>query len=172
MSASLVIRPAVEQDVPRILAFIQELAEFEKLLHEVVATEEGLRLSLFGPRPVAEVLLAELDGEPAGFALFFSTFSTFLGRPGIYLEDLFVRPAVRSRGIGRALLARLALLARERGCGRLEWSVLNWNEKAIRFYLNLQARPMKEWTIYRLTGEALNQLANEEDSKGIVRDGS
>jgi GNAT superfamily N-acetyltransferase len=153
------VRAASEEDVPLILSFINELAEYERLSHEVVATEEALREHLFGERPVAEVVIAEDGGEPAGFALFFHSFSTFLGRPGIYLEDLYVRPEFRGRGIGRALLVRLARLAKERGCGRLEWSVLDWNEPAIGFYKDLGASPVGGWTVYRVTGEALEGLA-------------
>lgn len=155
----LTIRPATGRDVSLILAFIRELAEYEKLSHEVVATEEGLHESLFGERPAAEVLLAHLGDEPAGFALFFHNFSTFLGQPGIYLEDLYVRPEHRGAGIGWALLAYLARLAKERDCGRLEWWVLDWNEPAIRFYRRLGASPMDDWTIYRLTGAALEEMA-------------
>lgn len=155
----LEIRPATEDDVPLILSFIGELAEYEKLSHEVVATEETLRQSLFGERRVAEVLLGHVGGEPAAFALFFHNFSTFLGRPGIYLEDLFVRPRFRGSGFGKAMLTHLARLAVERGCGRLEWWVLDWNEPAIRFYEKLGAEPMDEWTVYRLTGGALDKLA-------------
>ena len=125
----------------------------------MVATEDGLRQALFGPRPYAEVVLAEDAGAPVGFALFFHNFSTFLGRPGIYLEDLFVVPEARGRGVGRALLAHLARLAVERGCGRVEWAVLDWNAPAIRFYDSLGARPNDEWTVYRLTGDALTALA-------------
>ena len=157
--ASIEIRAAVEADVPLILEFIRGLAEYERLAHEVVATEDGLRHWLFGARPAAEVVFAEWEGEPAGFALFFHNFSTFLGRPGVYLEDLFVNPAHRGRGIGRALLAHLARLAMERGCGRLEWSVLDWNEDAIRFYRSLGALPMDEWTVFRVTDDALTALA-------------
>ncbi len=153
------IRPAVEADVGLVLTFIRRLAEYERLAHEVVATEEGLRRWLFGPRAYAEVVIAEWDGAPAGFALFFHNFSTFLGRPGLYLEDLFVDPAHRGAGIGRALLAHLARLAVERECGRLEWWVLDWNEPAIRFYRSLGAVPMDEWTVFRVTGEALTRLA-------------
>ncbi len=153
------IREATTADVPLVLALIRELADFERLADKVVATEEGLRAALFGPRPHAEVLLASSGGEPVGFALFFSTFSTFVGKPGLYLEDLFVREPARGKGAGRALLSRLAALARERGCGRLEWAVLNWNEPAIGFYERLGARPMDEWTVYRLTGDALASLA-------------
>jgi GNAT superfamily N-acetyltransferase len=151
---------AVEADVPLILRFIQELAEYERLSHEVVATEERLRETLFGPRPAAEVVIARAAGEPVGFALYFTTYSTFLARPGIYLEDLFVLPAWRSRGIGRALLTHLAQLAVRRGCGRLEWAVLDWNEPAIAFYRRLGARPMDDWTTFRLTGDALTRLAS------------
>ena len=154
-----VIRPATKADVPLILTLIRELAEFERLLHEVVADENLLREHLFGARPAAEVLLGfEADGEPIGFALFFQNFSTFLGRPGIYLEDLYVRPDKRGRGLGRALLTRLARLAVERGCGRLDWSVLDWNENAIGFYKKLGARIMEDWRTCRVTGEALTTL--------------
>jgi GNAT superfamily N-acetyltransferase len=153
------IRPATEADVPLILAFIKELAEYERLSHEVSATEDDLREWLFGERPAAEVLIAHTNALPAAFALFFHNFSTFLGKPGIYLEDLYVRPGFRGAGIGRALLVHLAKLARERGCGRLEWSVLDWNEPAIRLYKSLGASPVSGWTVYRVTGEALEELA-------------
>ena len=153
------IRPATEDDVPIILSLIRELAAYERLSHEVVATEGLLRESLFGERRGAEVLIACCKGAPAGFALFFHSFSTFLGRPGIYLEDLYVKPEFRGRGIGRALLAHLARLAKGRGCGRLEWAVLDWNEPAIKLYKSIGAVPMDEWTVYRLTGEALETLA-------------
>ncbi len=153
------VRAASEKEVPLILAFIKELAEYECLSHEVVATEESLREHLFGERPVAEVIVAEEGTDPAGFALFFHSFSTFLGRPGIYLEDLYVRPEFRGRGMGRVLLVHLARLARERGCGRLEWSVLDWNEPAIGFYRGIGASPVGGWTVYRVTGEALEDLA-------------
>lgn len=153
------IRPAAENDVPLILELIQGLAEYERLAHEVVATEEKLRHTLFGAKPVAEVLIAEQDGTPAGFALFFHNYSTFLAKPGIYLEDLFVKPSFRGKGIGKALLVRLARVAVERDCGRLEWSVLDWNEPAIRFYRSLGSRPMDEWTVHRVSGDALLQLA-------------
>lgn len=156
------IRLAANADVPLILRFIRELAEYERLLHEVVATEERLRETLFGARPAAEVVIAEdADGAALGFALFFHNYSTFLAQPGIYLEDLYVRPEARGRGAGRALLAHLARLARERGCGRLEWWVLDWNESAIRFYRSLGAQPMDDWTVFRLTGEELGRLADE-----------
>jgi GNAT superfamily N-acetyltransferase len=139
---------------------IRELAEYEKLSHEVVATEEGLRDSLFGGRRYAEVLVAEQGGTPAGFALFFHNFSTFLGKPGIYLEDLYVRPEVRGAGIGKKLLIHLAGLAKERDCGRLEWWVLDWNEPSIGFYKKLGAVPMDDWTVYRVSGTALEHLAS------------
>ncbi len=154
------LRPATDADVPLILALIRELAEFERLLHEVVADETRLREQLFGPRPAAEVILAfDTDGTPMGFALFFQNFSTFLARPGIYLEDLYVRPPFRGRGLGRALLERIARLAVERGCGRFEWAVLDWNESAIGFYKKLGARVMEDWRICRVTGEALETLS-------------
>lgn len=154
------IHPATETDVPLLLRFIKELAEYERLSHEVTATEEVLRESLFGERRVAEAMLAYADGEPAGFALFFHNFSTFLGRPGIYLEDLYVRPEFRGSGIGRALLAYLAKIAQERNCGRLEWWVLDWNEPSIGFYKSLGAEAMDDWTVYRITGEELEKLAS------------
>lgn len=156
------IRPATEEDVPLLLELIRELAEYEKLSHEVVADEEILRRNLFGDgHRGAEAVIAMADGEPTGFALFFHNFSTFLGRPGIYLEDLYVRPEYRSAGVGRALLAHLARLAVERGCGRLEWWVLDWNEPAIGFYEKLGAEAMDDWTVYRVAGEALERLAGE-----------
>lgn len=152
------IRQATADDVPTILALIRELADFERLLDQVTATEAQLRDALFGPRPYAEVLIARDGAEVAGFALFFHNFSTFLAKPGIYLEDLYVRPKYRGNGYGAALLARLAALAVERGCGRLEWSVLNWNQRAIDFYRSLGAQPLDEWTMYRVTGAALERL--------------
>jgi GNAT superfamily N-acetyltransferase len=154
-------RPAEPQDVPLIADLIRQLARFEKLEQEVVLTDELLMAGLFGTRPYAEAVLAEEEGQPIGFALFFHTFSTFLARPGIYLEDLFVLPDHRGRGVGRALLVHLARLAVERGCGRLEWAVLNWNQDAIRFYERLGARPNSDWTVYRLAGEALRSLGRE-----------
>lgn len=153
------VREASEADVPLILSFIRELAGYERLSHEVVATEEGLREGLFGERRYAEVLIAERDGLPAGFALFFHNFSTFLGKPGVYLEDLYVKPELRGAGIGKKLLAHLASLAVARGCGRLEWWVLDWNEPSIGFYRKLGAVPMDDWTVYRITGGALDELA-------------
>jgi GNAT superfamily N-acetyltransferase len=161
-SGNISIRQAREQDVPTILGFIRELAEYEKLSHEVVATEAMLRQHLFGARPVAEVLIAELDTKAVGFALFFHNFSTFLGRPGIYLEDLYVQPHARGRGIGKAMLVRIGKLAVERGCGRVEWSVLDWNEPSIQFYRKLGAVPMSDWTVFRVTGDALTRLAGIE----------
>ena len=161
MPDSIRIRPAVETDVPLIVRLIRGLAEYERLLHECEATEERVRASLFGAKPDAEVLIAEADGEAAGFALFFHNYSTFLAQRGIYLEDLFVFPEFRGRGIGRALLVHLARLAVARECGRLEWSVLDWNEPAIRFYRSLGAVPMDEWTVQRVTGAALDRLARE-----------
>ncbi len=159
---ALTLRLANPDDVGLILEFIQGLAEYEKLAHEVVADEDGLRRTLFGDRPAAEVVLADYEGEPAGFALFFHNYSTFLARPGLYLEDLYVRPEQRGRGIGKALLARLAAIAVERGCGRFEWSVLDWNEPAIRFYEAIGAKALEGWTVFRVTGDALASLADED----------
>jgi GNAT superfamily N-acetyltransferase len=153
------IRPATPADVPAIAALIRALAEYEKLAHEVVLDEADLHAHLFGPRPAAEVLVAEADGRAVGFALFFPTYSTFLGKPGIYLEDLFVVPECRGRGLGKGLLVALAKLAADRGCGRLEWAVLDWNEPSIRFYQSLGAVPKDEWVLYRLAGDALHALA-------------
>lgn len=154
-------RPATRDDVPVIAELIRGLARYEKLEDQVVMTEALLDAALFGERPYAEVVLAEDEGRSVGFALFFHNFSTFLGRPGIYLEDLFVLPEHRGRGIGRTLLANLARLAVERGCGRLEWAVLDWNREAIDFYLRLGAKANSEWSEYRLTGEALSDLARQ-----------
>jgi len=151
------IEPASERDLPLILKLIKGLAEYEKLAHAVIATEEILRESLFTKR-VAEVLIGYADDEPAGFAVFFQTFSTFLGVPGMYLEDIFVEPRWRRKGLGRQLLVRLAKIANERGYGRVEWSVLNWNEPAIGFYKALGAKPLDQWTVFRLTGESLQKL--------------
>lgn len=153
------IRFAQAADTPVILGFIRALAVYEKLEADCVATEESLRATLFGPRPYAEVLLIEEGGKAHGFALFFHNYSTFLAKPGIYLEDLFVNPAARGKGYGKALLAKLAEIALARGCGRLEWSVLDWNQPSIDFYLSLGARPMDEWTVYRVDGDALGALA-------------
>jgi GNAT superfamily N-acetyltransferase len=154
------IEPATEAHVALILHFIRGLAEYERLSGECVATEDALRATLFGERPAAEVLVAFWDEEPAGFALFFGSYSTFLAQPGIYLEDLFVEPHLRGKGIGTALLARLAGLAVARGCGRLEWAVLDWNEASIGFYRGLGARSMDDWTTFRLTGDALVAVAS------------
>jgi len=156
------IRPAVREDCGQILAFIRELAEYEKLTHEAVADQAGLERQLFGDIPRAEVLIAEVDGEPAGFALFFHNFSTFLGKPGLYLEDLFVRPQYRGLGLGKRLMARLAKIAVERDCGRFEWSVLDWNTPAIDFYRSLGAVGMNEWTVQRVVGNALAALAAQD----------
>jgi GNAT superfamily N-acetyltransferase len=153
------IRPATDADIPVILRLIRDLAEYEREPQAVVATESGLRQVLFGPKPSAEVLLALEQGAAVGFAVYFFNFSTWLGRPGLYLEDLFVRPDRRGKGYGRALLVRLAQIAKERGCGRMEWAVLDWNEPAIQFYRKLGAKPMDEWTVFRLTQEAIEQLA-------------
>jgi GNAT superfamily N-acetyltransferase len=153
------IRAAEPADIAVIEEFIHALAEYEKLAHAVKADRETLAHYLFGPRPMAEVLIADQDGTPVGFALFFHNFSTFEGRPGLYLEDLFVRPEARGAGAGRALLARLAQLAIERDCARLEWSVLDWNEPAIAVYRAIGAVPMDEWTVQRLDGDALRALA-------------
>ncbi|HEX9443068.1 MAG TPA: GNAT family N-acetyltransferase [Candidatus Binatia bacterium] len=158
------IVPAAERDVPVILELIKGLAEYERLSHEVVATEEALRESLFGARRAAEVVIGYAKEDPVGFAVFFHNYSTFLGRAGIYLEDLFVLPGWRGRGLGRKLLAHVARIAVERSCGRFEWSVLDWNEPAIGFYKKLGARAMDEWTVYRLTGAALEKLASEADA--------
>jgi len=158
---TLRIRAAESADVSVIATLIRELAKFEKLEDQVVMTDELLRTGLFGPHPYAETVIAEENGRPIGFALFFHTFSTFLARPGLYLEDLFVLADHRGRGVGRALLAHLAHLAVERGCGRLEWAVLNWNQEAVRFYERLGAKPNSEWTVYRLAGEALSALGRE-----------
>lgn len=155
------IRPAGIDDVPLILWFIKGLADYEKLSHEVVATEDALRKNLFGPGPTAEVIIGEYHNEPVGFALFFHNFSTFVGKPGIYLEDLYVIPEMRDRGFGKSLLQYLARLAVERDCGRLEWAVLDWNEPAIKFYESIGARTMKEWLINRLAGEELTDLASQ-----------
>lgn len=154
------IRSATSSDLPTIAQLIRELAEYEKLAHDVVFNEETLKQHLFGPRPYAEVLIAEEADVSVGFALFFHNFSTFLGQPGIYLEDLFVKPAYRGQGHGKQLLAALAKLAVERGCGRLEWAVLDWNKPAIGFYESLGAKPNDEWTVYRLTGEALKKMGS------------
>lgn len=156
----LKLRFAGEEDVPLILGFIRELAAYENLTHQVVATEKDIRQSLF-ERKVAEVVISEYDGKPVGFALFFYNFSTFLGKPGIYLEDLYVKPELRGKGIGKTLLSFLAKLTLERDCGRLEWACLDWNEPSIRFYKQMGAIPMDEWTVYRVCDGALAELAEK-----------
>ena len=159
MNNNLSIRVATANDTPLILQFIKELAEYEQLLHEVVATEELLQETLFGSKAYAEVIIGYFDKKPASFALFFHNFSTFLGKPGIYLEDLYVRPEFRGQGIGQIMLAYLAKLAKDRKCGRLEWWVLDWNETAIKFYKKIGAKAMDEWTVQRVSGQELNNLA-------------
>jgi len=156
----LIIRPAVIEDCQLLLSLIKELADYEKLSHEVEATAEKLEGTLFNKRPTAEAVIAEYGGKGVGFALFFSNYSTFLAKPGIYLEDLYVQPASQNLGIGKALLAHVAGIARDRGCGRYEWSVLNWNQPAIDFYRAMGAKPMDEWTVQRITGSALDMLAD------------
>ena len=154
----IAVRPATSDDAPTILGFIRALAEYEKLSNAVIATEDDIRRHLFGSRPAADVLIGELDGRPVGFALFFPNFSTFLAKPGVYLEDLFVLPEARGRGVGKALLTAVARLAVERDAGRLEWSVLDWNAPAIGFYKRVGAVPMDQWTTMRVTGNALQRL--------------
>ena len=158
------IRPACLEDVPVILQLIHDLATYERAPDEVSATEEQLVEVLFGEKPAAEVLLAFEEESPVGFAVYFYNFSTWLGRPGLYLEDLFVKPEKRGKGYGRALLIELAKIARDRGCGRMEWAVLDWNEPAIKFYRSLGAKPMHEWTVFRLTGEEIGKLASAADT--------
>ncbi len=159
MRSSLTIRAAEAADVAVILSLIRELAEYERAPNDVVTNEEGLREVLFGERPSAEVLIAREGDEPVGFAVYFFNFSTWLGRPGLYLEDLFVRPALRGKGYGRALLVELAKIAEARGCGRMEWAVLDWNEPAIQFYRKLGAEPLSEWTVFRLRRDGIAKLA-------------
>ena len=159
MPETLSITPATPADVPTILSFIRELAEYEKLLDRVTATDQLLHETLFGARPYAEVLMARLDGSPVGYALFFHNYSTFLARPGVYLEDVYVRPAFRGRGVGKALLREVARVAQQRNCGRLEWSVLDWNKPSIDFYLSLGAKPLDDWTMYRMDEAAIAALA-------------
>lgn len=159
-SPVIALRAAISADIPHILAFIRELAEYEKLAHEAVANEATLAAQLFGETPAAEVIIAEVDGQPAGFALFFHNFSTFLGQRGLYLEDLFVRPQYRGLGLGKRLMVHLAQVAMQRDCGRFEWSVLDWNEPAIRFYRSLGAAGLDEWTVQRVSGDALRKLAD------------
>jgi len=159
------IRPCRPDDAETLVRLVHELAVYEKLEQYALATPESFRAHLFGPRPAAEAILAEVDGEPVGFALYFSTFSTFRGQPGLYLEDIFVRERYRGRGIGKALLATVAKTAVECGCGRLEWSVLDWNTPSIGFYRSLGARPMDDWTVYRIADEPLARLAASVSSK-------
>ena len=157
----ITIRPATLPDVPLLKEFICALAEYERLAHECLVTEDKLARTLFGPTPAAEALIAFYDGQPAGFALFFQNYSTFLAQPGLYLEDLFVKPELRRRGIGEALFRKLAQIACDRGAGRFEWSVLNWNKPAIQFYERMGAKAMSDWTVFRLTGENLRQAAGK-----------
>ncbi len=164
-SKAVRIDPATEHDIPIVLGLIRALADYEKLADAVVATEDSLCRTMFGSKPEAEAVIARVNGEAVGFALWFHNYSTFLGRRGLYLEDLFVLPPWRGHGIGRALLAHLARVAVERGCGRMEWAVLDWNEPAIGFYKRLGAQPMDEWTTFRLTGEALSKLGGEKNQK-------
>jgi GNAT superfamily N-acetyltransferase len=164
-TATITIRPATERDVPLILSFIRQLAEYERLLDAVKATEEALRATLFGSKPVGEVVIAQDGATPVGFALFFQNYSTFLAQPGLYLEDLFVIPSARNKGVGKLLLAHLGQLAIDRGYGRVEWAVLDWNAPAIGFYRRIGAVPMQDWTIMRLTGEALTRLV--ERHRGV-----
>ena len=159
MSDNITIRPSAPHEIPLVLEFVRGLAVYEHLEHEMTATDEDFAAALFGPQACAEVVFACVDGTPVGYALFFRTFSSFVGKPGIFLEDLFVRPHARGQGIGKRLLAWLARTALERGCGRLEWAVLDWNEPSIGFYRSLGAIAQDEWTTYRLTDEALEQLA-------------
>ncbi len=165
------IRPATAEDAPLLLAFIRGIAEYELLTHQVTATEEGLRASLFGDEPAAEALLAFADGEPAGFAVYFHSYSTFLGRPGMHLEDLYVSPEHRRRGLGALLLRRVAAIAVERGCGRFEWLALDWNTDAHRFYEGLGAEMLSEWRLFRIHGDALRRLANggQEETRNEFR---
>jgi GNAT superfamily N-acetyltransferase len=156
--AAVAIRPGRPEDAPALAAMIRALAEYERLTHLCVGTEDDLRAAIWASDPAAEVLIAHVDGQPAGFALFYPTFSTFLARRGLWLEDLFVYPEHRGAGVGKALLRAVAALARDRGCGRLEWAVLDWNEPSIGFYQALGAFPMDEWTVFRLTGDALTAL--------------
>jgi GNAT superfamily N-acetyltransferase len=156
-----ILREATQSDVPLILEFIRELADYENLVHEVIATEEVLRISLFGDRKVAEVILGYSHDEPVSFALLFHNFSTFIGKPGIYLEDLYVKKEMRGKGFGRTMLAYIAHLARERNCGRFEWWVLDWNKPALKLYNSIGAIPMSEWTVQRLEGDALEKLAKQ-----------
>lgn len=160
------IKPAIESDIPTLLALIRELAEFERLLHEVEATEESLRVALFGGQPAAAALLAIVGGEAVGYAIYFRTFSTFIGRPGIFLEDLYVRPTFRKQGLGRALLEAVAKVSVELGGGRLEWNALDWNENALRFYRSLGAKVRDEWVLLRMTGTDVRLMLDGRNDKG------
>jgi GNAT superfamily N-acetyltransferase len=157
----LKIRNSTKEDVPLILQFIKEIADYEKLAHEVITTEKILTESLFGERKSAEVVIGEFEGQPVGYAIFFHNFSTFLGKKGLYLEDLFVRPQFRGKGFGKKLLLHLVQIAQDRNCGRMEWSVLDWNTPAIEFYNSLGAKPMDGWTVYRLDEKAMTKLSND-----------
>jgi GNAT superfamily N-acetyltransferase len=168
MTTEFEIRAATEADVPVIACLIRELADYERAAEAAIATEPQLREVLFGEEPAAHVLLALENGEPVGFAVYFFNFSTWLGRRGLYLEDLFVRPELRGRGYGRALLTRLAQIAQKRECGRMEWAVLDWNEPAIGFYKKLGAQPMDDWTVFRLTGEGIAQLADDGTRRSTI----
>jgi GNAT superfamily N-acetyltransferase len=166
MAVPVLIVPAREQDVPLIFRFIRELAEYEGLMDHCATTEERIKETFFGPEPAAQAVFAYQDQEPVGFAVFYYTYSTFTGRPGLYLEDLYVRPEARGKGIGRGLLGYLARLGQDRGCIRMEWAVLDWNVEAIRFYERLGARPIDGWSVYRLAGEPLEKLTGEESKSG------
>lgn len=159
ISNDITIAPATQEDVPIILSLVKELAEYERLSHTVTATEELLFCALFGEKPVAEAVVASDGGKPVGFALFFHNFSTFVGKPGIYLEDVYVKPEARGKGVGKALLRHVARIARERDCGRFEWTVLEWNKPAIAFYQQQGASVLEDWRVCRVTGEALTRLA-------------
>ncbi len=165
MAKNFGIRIATENDIPIILSLIRELAVYEKLEHELIATEELMRQSLFCEKPAAEVLIAEYEDTPVGYALFFHNFSTFLGKKGLYLEDLFIKPHYRGKGFGKALLLHVVRLAKERNCGRVEWSVLNWNQPAIDFYKSLGAVPMDGWTVYRLDEEVIKKVENQKETQ-------
>lgn len=162
MKPRITIRPAAPDDIPLILTFIRELAEYERLAHEVVARERDFHEALFGARPVVEAIIASVDEQPVGYALYFPNFSTFLGKPGLYLEDLYVRPSARGQGVGRSLFEHLARIVVDRGWGRFEWSVLDWNAPSIAFYRKMGAMPMDEWTVFRLSGKALEKLASAD----------
>ena len=163
--SAIAIRPALPSDVPLVHSLICELAEYERLRHAVTATEDDLRRALFGQRPSCEAVIADVAGTPVGFALFFQNYSTFVGRPGLYLEDVYVRASARGGGVGTALLKHLVALAVERGCGRMEWAALDWNESAVRFYQGLNAERLDDWRLFRLTGEALRRVADRQEQR-------